>query len=80
MAVRNKGGRTYSRAVSVDASPHQDGVPRIPCLIRLVEFICPTNVTFRRVANEVDSLGRRINTMSILPPLLQKSCRELEGS
>lgn len=71
---------TYRGAVPVDACANENGVPRIPRLIRLVELVGPTDITLGRVPNEIDSLRRGVDTMRILSPLLQKPGSELEGT
>jgi hypothetical protein len=58
--------------------PHKDGIPVIFGF--LIEQVRTADITLRGIANEVDSLGRTVDTMLVFAPLLQESGSEFEST
>lgn len=54
-----------------DADAHQDRIPRILRFARFVKLVGAANVRLGRVAYEVHGIWRLVDTVSILPPLLE---------
>jgi len=66
------------RTLLVDTRPHEDGIPVILGL--LVEQIRAPDIRLRGVADEVHCLGRSVNAVLILSPLLQQAGCEFKGA